>query len=87
MNIELTPQERKEFIDQARREFLLHMIDKHATAFDLVSRAQAGGLLDVAPNTLASIPGLTAVNVIPRKVVKYKLSEIKRVLAEREVIQ
>lgn len=84
MIIQLTPEERKEFIRQAREQLVAELITQHEDDFDLISRAQAGGILDVAPNTLASVPGLKFVNLIPGSVVKYRLSDIRALIAKRE---
>jgi hypothetical protein len=77
MTIELTPTERAEFIDLARKELVAALIVQHKKDFDLISPAQAGGILDIAPNTLRKVPGLVQIDVIPRKVIRYKLSDIK----------
>lgn len=84
MIIQLTPEERKEFIRQAREQLVAELITQHKEDLDLISRAQAGGILDVAPNTLASVPGLKPVNLVPGSVVKYRLSNIRELIAKRE---
>jgi hypothetical protein len=75
--ITLSKTERDEFLREARRELVAELISQHKEDFDLISRAQAGGILDVAPNTLASVPGLKPVNLVPGSVVKYRLSNIR----------
>ena len=81
--ITLTKAERDELIREARRELVAELITMHKDDFDLVSRSQAGGILDVAPNTLSSIKGLKPVELIPGKVVKYRLSDIKALVAKK----
>lgn len=80
MKIALTAAERADFIAQVRKEFVAELISQHKQDFDLISPAQAAGILDVAPNTLRNIAGLNPITIIPRKVIKYKLSEIKALL-------
>lgn len=82
--ITLSEAEREDFIREARREFVQTLIEKNADGFGLISRAQAGGILDVAPNTLASIPGLKPVELIPGKVVKYRLADIRALVAKKK---
>lgn len=87
MTITLTPEERENFITQARREFVAEMIRKHTGDFDLISRAQAAGILDVTPNTLANIKGLVRVELIEKNVIKYRLSQIVALIKGKEVKQ
>ena len=80
MNIELTKAERKGFIAQARRELVAALLIQHKSDFDLITPAQAGGILDVGQNALKKIPGLSPAAIIPGKIIRYKLSEIKKLL-------
>ncbi len=43
------------------------LIAQNADAFGMLSPAQAAGMLDIAPKTLADIRDLPRITVIPRK--------------------
>ncbi len=87
MNITLTKEERKEFIDKARAEFVASMIDSAKDEFDTISISQAAGMLDMHINTLAKVKGFTRIEIIPGKVIKYRKSQIVAALKEMEVSQ
>lgn len=84
MNISLTPEERKEFIDKARAEFVAAMIAEAMDDFDLISISQAAGMLDMHINTLAKVKGFIRIEIIPGKVIKYRRSQIVAALKTME---
>lgn len=87
MNITLTKEERADFIRTARQEFVAEIMEAAREDIDLISRAQAAGLLDVTPNTLVKIPGLERVELIPNNVIKYRRSQILEVIKKQTIKQ
>lgn len=77
--ITLTPQQEAYIIRQAVAETVATLISQHKDEFDYISPAQAAGMIDVNPKTLSGLP-IKRYVLVPNKVVKYRLSEVRAYL-------
>lgn len=83
MHLDLSPDERKEVIDRIVNGTVEKLLSEHRDELDMISPAQAAGILDVAANTLTNLD-LPRITIIPGKVYRYRASAIKQYLAENE---
>lgn len=83
MNLPLTESQIAQIVADARQDIVTHVIASHKDDLDTISTAQAGGILDISAATLSNIPRkqLPRYVIIPNKVVKYRLSEVRAYLA------
>ncbi len=84
MQLDLSPDERKEVIDRVVSGTIERLLTEHRDELDLLSPAQVCGILDVATNTLTGLE-IPKITIIPGKVYRYRASVIKQHLAENEV--
>lgn len=82
IQIDMTPAERKAFIDQARNELVDRLYNEFASDIQTLSKARLAGLLDVDTKTLEAMQ-------IPRvectgKLHKYRLSTVADWLRRKE---
>lgn len=75
MQAELTDAEKRELLSAVRFDLVNKLIKAHGEELQLVSRAQAAGILDVTPATLDKLIVLPRVSIGKR--VCYRLSDIR----------
>lgn len=76
--IPLSPDERKAILKRVTADLVAHLIAQHKDEADYISPAQAAGIIDVNPKTLASIDRkkLPRYEIVEGKVIRYRLSEV-----------
>ncbi len=79
MEFSISPDERKELLDRLARM----IYEGCREDLELLSPAQLYGLLDVSHKTLWTLTDIPRVTVIPNKVIRYRLSDVKAWLASR----
>lgn len=82
IQFDMTPAERKEFIDKARKELVDRLYNEFASDIQTISKARLAGMFDVDTKTLESMQ-------IPRvectgKLHKYRLSTVAEWLRKNE---
>lgn len=82
ITLSLTPAERQEFIDQARKELVDRLYNDHAEDIQIVSKSRLAGLLDVDPKTLEAME-IPRVNLTDR-LAKYNLKTVAKRLRDHE---
>ena len=82
--ITLTDKRLSELLDEVRADLVQRLLTEQKTELDYISQTQVCGLLDISLSTLTSLK-LPRYVLIPKKVVRYKLSEVMAfVKASRE---
>lgn len=81
--LNLSDRQLADLIKEVKAELVERLIKDHGDDLDLISPAQAAGILDVNNKTLADIPRhmLPRYVIVAGKVNKYRLSEVKAYLA------
>lgn len=76
--IPISPEERKAILKRVTSEMVAQLIAQHRDDADYISPAQAAGIIDVNPKTLASIDRkkLPRYEIVEGKVIRYRLSEV-----------
>lgn len=82
ITINLTPAERQEFIDQARKELVDRLYNELAEDIQIISKARLAGLLDIDGKTLEAM-NIPRVN-LTGKLSKYLLKTVAKWLREHE---
>lgn len=79
--ISLSPDQVREIIAGAQADLVRHLIARHKDSFDYISKAQAGGILDVSAKTLDQIPAKKLPRYNIGGTIRFRLSEVDRYLA------
>lgn len=79
--IQLSPRQIDEIIESVKGSLLEKLYSEQREDLGLVSPAQACGMLDVSPQTLRVLE-IPRVVLIPNKLIKYKISDIKKHIQE-----
>jgi len=73
MYYELTEAERETIIAR----LVDALIKENRDDLQLLSPAQTAGILDMSPKTLADIKGLPRITIVPNKIIRYRLADVK----------
>lgn len=78
----LTDKQIASLIKEARAELVERLITECKDELDLITTAQAAGILDVNPVTLSKLP-IPRYVFVAGKLVKYRLSEVRAYVESR----
>ena len=67
----------KKDADAIRRLLVERLLKENRESLSLLSPAQVSGLIDVNAKTLADIKDLPRVTIIPGKIYRYRLADVK----------
>lgn len=73
MIAELTKEEREAIMGR----LMERIYQENRESLELLSPAQVAGLLDISPKTLAEIKGLPRITIVPNKIIRYRLADVK----------
>jgi hypothetical protein len=81
----ITITDAKDGIEEIKKAVVVELIKVHKDDFDLISPAQAGGILDLTPKGLEGL-NLPKVDLLGNgRSIRYHLSDITSKLAERTI--
>ncbi len=78
MKLDVSEKERAQIIQGAKAELCRDLLEQHREALDLVTPAQAAGMLDISPSVLHAM-GLPKIDLAGNgKTIRYRISDIKQ---------
>lgn len=83
ITFEMTPEERSQFIKDARKELVDRLYNELAEDVQTISKSRLAGLLDVDPKTIEAM-GIPRVPFTVGKLIKYRLKTVIKWLDDRE---